>query len=107
MTPWACGLRGCDADFGAAAELIRHQARAHDTRECEVCGAAVPAGFLAIRHAFKEHTRAEYLRAYDADSDDIRVRENLLDAVEAEVEDLPAVLDGIEAGGEAVPSVGD
>lgn len=82
MVGWACGIAGCGGIFRQPEALIRHQADHHPPVECGVCGETVPAGFLAIRHAFLEHTRAEYVRAYDAGSDDIRVREELLNDIE-------------------------
>jgi hypothetical protein len=85
MPGWECGIAGCGETFGAVEDLIAHQVEAHERCECEVCGTVVPEGFFAIQHAFDEHTRAEYVRAYDADSDDIRRRENVKDAVEDRV----------------------
>ncbi len=103
MTPWACGIVQCDASFEDAPALIEHQVFDHEPRECGVCGETVPAGFLAIRHAFDRHTRAEYLRAYDADSDDIRMRENVKELIEEAV-DVPALLQELDIGDPAVPT---
>ncbi|MFB6218670.1 MAG: hypothetical protein ABEH77_05745 [Halobacteriaceae archaeon] len=86
MTAWACGIRGCGQAFGELSAAIAHQVRDHERHECRVCGSVVPAGFFAIRHVLGEHTRAEYVRFYDADSDDIRRREELLDAVNERVD---------------------
>lgn len=94
MTPWTCGIDRCGGNYESAARLIEHQARDHEPTMCEVCEESVAAGFFAIRHAFTEHTRADYLRAYDADSDDIRVREDVLDRIEEEV-DLPGLVDSL------------
>lgn len=82
MTGWECAIDGCGAAFGSAEELIAHQEGEHAGHECRVCGATVPDGYPAIRHAFGEHTRAEYVRAYDADARAIRVREEMLRTVE-------------------------
>lgn len=60
------------------------------TPECKVCGTVVPDGYIAIRHAFTEHSRAEYVRAYGADSADVREREALLEEIE-DVADLEAI----------------
>jgi hypothetical protein len=106
MTPWACGIVGCDRDFETAEGLIRHQVADHPSHECKVCGRTVPAGYLAIRHAFEEHTRAEYVRAYDADSDDIRAREQLIEVVEEAV-DVTSLVGSLESDGEPAVSVGD
>jgi hypothetical protein len=99
MEAWTCAIEGCGEQFDSADGLIEHQAGDHDSSTCKVCGESVPAGFLAIRHAFDAHTRADYLRAYGASSDDIRARERVTDRVEAEV-DVPALLEslGIEEG---------
>lgn len=96
MVSWACGITGCGGSFGDPEALIRHQAINHPACECLVCGETVPAGYLAIRHAFEEHSRAEYVRAYDADADAIREREALLDVIEGEVDvqQLVGQLDG-------------
>ena len=91
MSDWACGILGCGARFEDVAELIGHQVTDHGQCTCAVCGETSPEGFLAIRHAFSEHTRAEYVRAYDANSDDIRLRERVLELDEEQV-DVPSVL---------------
>lgn len=91
MSKWACGIVGCGSAFDDPEALIRHQVRDHGRCECAVCGESHPEGYLAIRHAFESHTRAEYVRAYDADSDDIRERERVIDEIEDEV-DLQSLL---------------
>ena len=94
---WECGIDDCGAVFDDAEDAIVHQTNDHERRECKVCGTLVPDGYLAIRHAFTEHTRAEYVRAYDADSDDVREREE----VKAEVEktaDLQKVVERLNDG---------
>jgi len=86
MAGWECGIAGCAATYGDVTELLAHQVTEHERHECRVCGAVVPAGFFAIQHCFDEHTRADYVRTYDAGSDDIRVREDVKAAVEADVD---------------------
>lgn len=92
MPGWACGVAGCDAAFESPEDTIVHQTRAHERHECKVCGTIVPEGYFAIRHAFDEHTRAEFVRAYDADSDAVREREQIKAAIE-ESADLRAVVE--------------
>lgn len=106
MARWACGIEACGKDFDAVEALVTHQATDHPDCECKVCGESVPAGYPAIHHAFEEHTRAEYVRAYDADSDDIRLRENLLERVSDRI-DLPSLLGDHTPADEAVVTVGD
>lgn len=107
MTDWACGIAGCGAGFETAEDLISHQVTDHGECTCAVCGEARPEGFLAIRHAFSEHTRAEYVRAYDATSDDIRHRENVMELIE-ELVDVPSVLSRLDEETEDVAvSAGD
>ena len=106
MTPWACGISQCGRHFETAEALIRHQANDHPRCQCKVCGEMHPAGFLAIKHAFDQHTRAEYVRAYDADSDDIRLRERVKELIESEV-DVTAVLSAVVVDDEPAVSVSD
>ena len=80
---WECGIDGCGAVFDDVESTVVHQATKHERRECKVCGTVVPDGYLAIRHAFTEHSRAEYVRAYGARSEDVRHREELLEDIEA------------------------
>jgi len=94
MAGWTCAIEGCGARFETAERLIRHQADDHDPTACRVCGQSVPAGYPAIRHAVETHSRAEYLRAYAATTDDVRARENVADRVEAAA-DVPSVLDAL------------
>jgi len=91
MGLWTCGIDGCDARFENVNEAIIHQTTEHDRVECKVCGTVVPEGYFAIRHAFEEHTRAEYVRAYDADSEAVRLREDVKDDIEKEA-DLQQVI---------------
>ncbi len=95
MPRWACGLEGCDAAFDAVEDAIVHQTTAHERHQCRVCGTVVPDGYFAIRHAFDEHTRAEFVRAYDADSDDVRERESIKAEIE-ETADLDSVVERID-----------
>ncbi|SFL03005.1 hypothetical protein SAMN04487950_2048 [Halogranum rubrum] len=92
MSLWRCGIGDCDAGFRDVESTIVHQTNEHERHECKVCGTVVPEGYFAIRHAFDEHTRAEYVRAYDADSSAVREREAIKDEIEAAV-DLEAVVD--------------
>ena len=82
MSRWLCAIEGCMTGFEDVESLLAHQRDDHDSHDCAICGQTVPAGLFAIRHAFHEHTRAEYVRHYDADSEDIRWREQVLAAVE-------------------------
>ncbi len=95
MAHWECAIEGDDDSFDRVEDLIVHQATAHDRIECKVCGAVVPDGYFAIRHAFDEHSRAEYVRAYDASAADVRRRESVKEAIEAEA-DIREVVDRIE-----------
>ena len=79
---WECGISGCAAPFDDVEAVIVHQATEHERCECKVCGTLVPDGYLSIRHAFEAHTRAEYVRAYGASSEDVREREDLRDEIE-------------------------
>lgn len=91
---WECAISQCDFDSADVEELLVHQAEAHDRHQCAICGTVIPDGYFAIRHAFSEHTRAEYLRNYDADTDDIRLREEVLKEIEAEA-DVESVIERI------------
>lgn len=95
MVPWACGIEGCDAVFDGVESLILHQTRDHQRHECKVCGTIVPDGYFAIRHTFDEHTRAEYVRAYEADSGAVRRRETVKREIETEA-DLQSVVDRLD-----------
>jgi predicted nucleic acid-binding Zn-ribbon protein len=80
---WTCAIDGCGRETEHAEDLLVHQATEHERHQCAVCGTVLPDGYFAIRHAFQEHTRAEYVRAYEADAEDIRHRESVLEAVES------------------------
>ncbi len=82
MSRWVCAIEGCLADFEDVESVLSHQRDDHEGHTCRVCGESVSAGFFAIKHAFTEHTRAEYVRHYDADSDAIRWREKITESVE-------------------------
>lgn len=81
---WECGIDDCGDTFEDVESVIGHQTNEHERRECKVCGTVVPDGYLAIYHTFTKHSRAEYVRAYSADSEDVRLREELL----AEIDDV-------------------
>ncbi|WP_290817768.1 hypothetical protein [Halovivax sp.] len=93
--PWECGIDGCGAVYEDVESAIVHQATDHERRECKVCGTVVPDGYLAIYHAFSEHSRAEYVRAYGANSADVRQREELLDEI-GEVVDREQLAERLE-----------
>lgn len=95
MSSWRCGIIGCGVCFESPVELVLHQATEHDECTCAVCGESLPAGFLALRHAFTEHNRAEFVRAYGASSGHVRQRENVVEIIEERV-DLPAVLSRLD-----------
>lgn len=99
MPGWECAIGDCSAVYGDVTDLLAHQITEHGRHECRVCNAVVPEGFFAIAHFFDAHTRADYVRAYDADSDDIRVREDVKAAVE-DAADVAAVRErlGLEGG---------
>jgi len=87
--------------FERLEDLILHQATEHDRIECRVCGTVLPDGYFAIRHAFEEHSRAEYVRAYDATSDEVRRREQIKETIE-ENADIKEVVDRLEGNGRGV-----
>lgn len=92
MSLWRCGISDCDARFRDVEAAVVHQTNEHERHECKVCGTVVPEGYFSIRHAFDEHTRAEYVRAYDADSSAVREREAVKDEIESAI-DLESVVD--------------
>jgi len=91
MSAWECGIVDCGVTFDSVEALLAHQVADHASHECEICGVHVPEGYFAIKHGFNGHTRAEYVRFYDADAAAIRRRERVLDAVTTAVD--PEVLD--------------
>lgn len=88
---WECAIGGCGYATEDAEKLLVHQAAEHERHRCAVCGTTVPDGYFAIRHAFSKHSRAEYLRNYEAETDDIRLRETAMKEIEA-VADVEAVV---------------
>jgi len=97
MALWECAIEGDDAAFDRVEDLLVHQATDHERVECRVCGAIVPDGYFAIRHAFDEHSRAEYVRAYDATAADVRRREKIKESIE-DAADIREAVDRIENG---------
>jgi len=95
MARWECAIEGDTASFDSVEDLMVHQAADHERIECKVCGAVVPDGYFAIRHAFDEHSRAEYVRAYDPTAAEIRHREKVKDRIEAKA-DVRAVVDRLD-----------
>ena len=102
-TRWSCAIAGCGVERDAVEDLLVHQATEHERHQCAVCGTVLPDGYFAIRHAFDEHSRAEYVRAYDADADAIRRRESVLEAIEAEA-DIDRVVARIDEAGDREPA---
>lgn len=100
MTGWECGIDGCETAFDAVEDTIVHQTTEHERHECAVCGTIVPEGYFAIRHAFDEHTRADFVRAYDADSDAVREREEIKAEIE-ERADLRSVVERLNGSGDS------
>lgn len=95
MTDWECGIDGCGETFEEVEKAIVHQTTDHKRRECKVCGSVVPDGYFAIRHAFDEHSRAEYVRSYGASASEVRRRERVRDSIEEEA-DLQHVVNKID-----------
>lgn len=100
MSDWECGIDGCGEQFERVEEAIVHQTTDHKRRECKVCGSVVPDGYFAIRHAFDEHSRAEYVRAYGASAAEVRQRERVRDAIEddADLQQVVNRLDEVTGG---------
>jgi hypothetical protein len=99
---WSCAIEGCGAATERVEDLLVHQATDHERTACGVCGTVLPDGYFAIRHAFDEHSRAEYVRAYGADADAIRRRESVLETIE-ETADIDEVVARIEDDGDGTP----
>jgi len=95
MTRWTCGIEGDEATFDRVEDLMVHQAADHDRIECEVCGTVVPDGYFAIKHAFEEHSRAEYVRAYEASAAEVRRREKIKEEIE-DTADIREVVDRLD-----------
>ena len=98
MSPWECAIDGDGKTFDRVEDLIVHQSTEHERIECKVCGTVLPDGYFAIRHAFDEHSRAEYVRAYDASAAEVRRRETVKEDIESAA-DIREVVDRIENGG--------
>jgi len=96
MPRWTCGIDGCDAAFDDVESAIVHQTNGHQRHECKVCGTIVPDGF-ASRSGTRStnNTRAEFVRAYDADSAAVRRREGIKRDIEREA-DLQRVVDQLD-----------
>ena len=94
MSTWECGIDGCGERFDTPEGIILHQTNDHEQCECRVCGTIVPDGYFAIRHAFENHTRAEYVRAYGASATEVRRREQIKAKIENGA-DLQSVVDGL------------
>lgn len=92
---WTCAIDGCGRETERVEDLLVHQAAEHDRHQCQVCGTVLPDGYFAIQHAFEEHSRAEYVRTYEADASDIRHRESVLEAIE-DTADIEEVMQRIE-----------
>jgi hypothetical protein len=91
MIGWECAIDGCAVGFDSAEALIAHQETEHAGHECRVCGRSVADGYRAISHTFEEHTRTEYVRAYEANAEAIRVRETVLRTVESALDEPVSV----------------
>jgi hypothetical protein len=90
-----CGIEGCTEVFEDVEAVVVHQTNDHERHECKVCGTVVPDGYLATKHAFEGHTRAEYVRACGASAKEVREREQIQDEVEAKA-DLQTIVDEID-----------
>lgn len=92
---WVCCIDGCGMAFEDVEAAILHQTNEHERHECKVCGTVVPDGYLAIRHAFEEHTRADFVRAYGASAEEVREREEIKRKIDHEA-DFEQVADSLE-----------
>lgn len=96
MARWKCAIEGDETQsFDRIEDLMIHQATEHERIQCKVCGTVVPDGYFAIKHAFDEHSRAEYVRAYDASAKEVRRREKVLEHIRDEA-DIREVVDRID-----------
>lgn len=100
MSPWGCGIDECEQVFDTPEAAILHQTTEHPRTTCAVCGTELPDGYFAIRHAFEEHTRAEYVRAYGASAEEVRRRETIKDRIEDSA-DLEYVIERLENASES------
>lgn len=96
MPRWECAIEGDDQQFDSVEDLIVHQSTEHERIKCKVCGTVVPDGYFAIKHTFDEHSRAEYVRAYDASAAEVRRRESVKESVE-EAANMSDVIDRLES----------
>lgn len=95
MSAWECAIEDCEETFEDVEDAIVHQVTDHQRTECQICGSVVPDGYFAIRHAFEEHSRADYVRSYGANSDDVRYRERIKESIESAV-DLQEVVNRLD-----------
>lgn len=86
MTAWECSIDGCGETYDRVEDAIVHQTNDHQRAECKICGSVIPDGYFAIKHAFEEHSRAEYVRTYGASATDIRDREQIKEEIEVVVD---------------------
>lgn len=91
---WQCGIDGCEHHEERGEDLLVHQATAHESHTCQVCGEPIPRGYLTIRHVFEEHGRTAFADAYDLDAATIREQETILETVETEL-DVKAAIERI------------
>jgi len=81
MDGWICSIEDCEDAFDRLEGLLVHQLRSHDHITCKICSEPMPDGYPALEHVVDDHTRAEYVRAYAAGPDDIRIREEIVDYI--------------------------
>lgn len=96
---WGCGIGDCTYFGDTVEELVTHQAHDHPSHTCKVCNREIPDGFIAIYHAFEEHGRTEYVKAYDASSEEVRQREEVKAMIEEHI-DVPSLLQDLKSGPE-------
>lgn len=102
---WECAIGACHYSTVHIDDLLIHQVKTHERHQCAICGTIVPDGYFAIRHAFTEHSRAEYLRNYEADTNDIRARESIIDEIEA-VADIEKIVEQVSGVQQQTPNDG-
>jgi len=98
MPNWDCAIAGCERAFDSLEAILTHQVADHDSHDCRVCEQSVPEGYFAIKHGLESHTRSDYVRQYDADPEDVRRREQLIETVEetVDIDRLRTQIDGLE-----------
>jgi hypothetical protein len=98
MAPWTCDIDDCQQRFSDPTELVIHQSRGHPVHVCGICGKHTPDGYYALQHAIEDHSRTEYMRAYDASAAALRERmetlERLRQLVDFQV--VRSALDSVE-----------